>query len=362
VAEEHTPADGPPARTPEEVRPKGQASLAQMLVIGLVASVAGVALGLLIDWFPTPAAAQAGTIDTLYDVLVIVSVPVFVLVMVVVLFSVWKFRQRPGEELADGPPIHGNTLLEVVWTAIPAILLVALCSYAYVALRDIEQAQANEMRVNVIGQQFTWTFEYPQAGGPPVRSNELYLARGRPVYFAVRSRDVIHDFWVPNFRMKIDAVPGIETYYRITPDRVGDYPVVCAELCGLGHAFMRQTAHVVEPADFGRWLQRQRGSGRPTESSGRPDGRQIFSTGTSTATACGSCHRLADADTSGTTGPNLDEALRGADAAKIRRDIVDPNAEIARGFEPGIMPAYGKTLSGPELQALVRYLERVTNR
>jgi cytochrome c oxidase subunit 2 len=247
-----------PARTPEEVRPPGQASLAQMLLIGFVASAAGVALGILIDWFPTPASTQADRIDTLYDVLVIASVPVFVLVVLVVLFSVWKFRQRPGEELADGPPIHGNTMLEVIWTAIPAVLLVALCSYAYVVLVDIEEARADEMRVEVIGQQFTWTFEYPQPGGRPIRSNELYLPQGRPVYFDVRSRDVIHDFWVPAFRMKIDAVPGIRTYTRVTPSRLGNFPVVCAELCGLGHAFMRQTARVVEPEAFSRWLEGQR--------------------------------------------------------------------------------------------------------
>jgi cytochrome c oxidase subunit 2 len=82
-----------------------------------------------------------------------------------VLFSVWKFRMRPGEEQLDGPPIHGNTRLEVIWTAIPAIVLVALCSYAWVELTNIEAAQPDEMRVNVTGQQFAWTFEYPQPGG-----------------------------------------------------------------------------------------------------------------------------------------------------------------------------------------------------
>ncbi len=258
MAEERNGTGGPQARSPQEVRPPGQASLAQMLTIGVVASIAGVALGLAIDWFPVQASAEGERIDTLYDVLVIASVPVFVLVTVVVLFSVWKFRQRPGEELADGPPIHGNTRLEIIWTAIPAILLVALCSYAYIVLRDIEDAQANRMRVNVVGQQFAWTFEYPQAGGRSLRTTELYLPQGRPVEFYVRSRDVIHDFWVPAFRMKIDAVPGIETTYTVTTTRMGDFPIVCVELCGLGHAFMRQTAHVVPPATFSRWLGDQR--------------------------------------------------------------------------------------------------------
>jgi cytochrome c oxidase subunit II len=246
MAEEETTREGARTKSPEEVRPKGQASIAQMIIIGAIASALGIALGLIINWFPTPASTQAEKIDTLYDVLIIVSVPVFVLVTVVVLFSVWKFRMRPGEELADGPPIHGNTRLEVIWTAIPAIVLVALCTYAYVTLTDLEEAKAGEQRINVYGQQFAWTFEYPQgAGKKPVLSNQLYLKENQPVRFFVKAKDVIHDFWVPAFRMKIDAVPGITTDYRVTPNRIGNYPVVCAELCGLGHSVMRSTAHVV---------------------------------------------------------------------------------------------------------------------
>ena len=102
----------------------------------------GIALGLLIDWFPPQATEEAEQIDTLWDVLIICSVPVFVLVMVVVLYCVWRFRMRPGEEDKDGPPIHGNTRLEIIWTAIPAIILVALCSYSYVVLTDVEEADA----------------------------------------------------------------------------------------------------------------------------------------------------------------------------------------------------------------------------
>jgi cytochrome c oxidase subunit II len=233
-----------------------------MLIIGAIASAIGIALALAIDWFPLAASSQARQVDDLYDVLLIASVPVFVLVEVVVLFCVWKFRMKPGEELKDGPPIHGNTSLEVIWTVIPAMLMFGLSAYSYVVLVDMERKPPREMIVNVTGQQFTWTFEYPGmgAGGKPLRSDELYLAKGRPVEFHVRSKDVIHDFWVPQFRLKIDAVPGITTKYRVNPTRAGDYPVVCAELCGLGHATMRQDAHVLTAEGFRRWATRQRGS------------------------------------------------------------------------------------------------------
>jgi cytochrome c oxidase subunit II len=229
-----------------------------MLIIGVVASAIGIAVALSIDWFPKVASTQAEDIDTLFDVLLIASVPVFVLVEVVVLFSVWKFRMRPGEELKDGPPIHGNTLLEVIWTAIPALTLVGLCAYAYIVLQDIEESSRGELVVNVTGEQFAWTFEYPgRDGGPKVRSDQLYLPEGEKVKFNVRSKDVIHDFWVPEFRQKIDAVPGITTHYRITPNRLGAYPVVCAELCGLGHSTMRQTVHVLPAPDFESWMSRK---------------------------------------------------------------------------------------------------------
>src|SRR5215217_27584 len=114
----------------------GRRHLLPLLVIGGIASACGIALGLLIDWFPTQASAEGKQIDTLWDVLIIVSVPIFVLVMTVVLYSVWRFRMRPGEELQDGPPIHGNTRLEIVWTLIPALLILGLCVYAYAVLDD----------------------------------------------------------------------------------------------------------------------------------------------------------------------------------------------------------------------------------
>jgi cytochrome c oxidase subunit 2 len=198
-----------------------------------------------------------------------------------------------------------------------------------------------------------------------VKSNQLYLAEGRPVHFHVRALDVIHDFWVPAFRMKIDAVPGLETKYRVTPDRLGTYPVVCAELCGLGHAVMRSSAHVVTPAAFKAWLADRKApaAGAAAGGGAKPEAQKLFTDGNGTATACGSCHTLADAGTNGTTGPDLDKALKGEDAAFIRESIVKPDAAIAPGFQAGIMPKnYGDTLSPDELDALVTYLSKVSGK
>jgi cytochrome c oxidase subunit 2 len=333
----------------------------ELLVIGLIASILGIALGLLIDWFPTQATEEGERVDTLWDVLVIFSVPVFVLVQTVVLYCVWRYRMRPGDELRDGPPIHGNTRLEIIWTAIPAILLVTLCSYSYVVLRDVEDADANALNVRVVGQQFTWTFYYQDPSGKTFASPQLYVPTGRQIKFTVQSDDVIHDFWVPAFRLKIDAVPGINTSLRATPKKIGEYPVVCAELCGIGHSAMRQTAHVVTPEDFRGFLERQgrpEGQAAPEEGGAAPDGKTVF-----TESGCGGCHALADARTTGGTGPNLDEVLPDKNAAFIEKSIVDPNAEIAKGFSPDIMPQqFGQTLQPAELDALVKYLDEVAGK
>ena len=344
--------------------------LRRMLLIGALASAGGIALALLIDWFPTAASTQAGPIDTLWDVLLIVSVPIFVLVETVVLYCVWRFRMRPGEENEDGPPIHGNTRLEVIWTAVPAILLVLLCAYAYVVLVDIEEAKADrELPVRVVGEQFTWTFYYRGPGGREISSNQLYLPANQHVLFKVQSKDVLHDFWVPAFRMKIDAVPGIDTHIRVdTTDRLGEFPVVCAELCGLGHSVMRQSAHVVPREEFDRWLaergreaQAGAGGGGGGGGGGEADGKAIFTS--AQPTACSTCHRLADAQSTSTAGPNLDEVLPDLSEDEIRESIADPNATIAEGYSPGIMPVgYEDSLSDEQLDALVEYLAEVSGK
>ena len=361
---------------PQESTPRRERkrTVQQMVVVGVIATAIGIAIGLTIHWFPPADSTQADKIDTLWDVLIIATVPVFVLVTVIVCFSVIEFRMRPGEENLDGPPIHGNTRLEVIWTAIPAILIVGLVTYAYVVMRDIEEAPAagNERVVTVTGQQFTWSFAYNE-GGKKFTTPQLYLPAGKSVKFDVKSKDVIHDFWVPDFRMKIDAVPGITTHYRVTPKNpaaIGDHAIVCAELCGLGHAFMRQTAHILAPAAFDKWVQKM--TAKPAAGGGGGGGggaavnaKQIFTSGNADtgATACATCHTLADAGAKGQVGPDLDKVLKGKDAAFIKESILTPDKVIAPGYQPGVMPPnFGDTLSAEQVDALVKYLSQVTNK
>jgi cytochrome c oxidase subunit II len=374
ASEEKTAPPAPASeRLANDMRP---ASVLPIAAIAVIASLLGVGLGLLIDWFPVAAATQADQVDTLYDVLIIASVPMFVLVVSVVLYNAIHFRMRPGQENMDGPPIHGNTKLEVIWTIIPAVMMLGLCTYAYAIMVDAEDAPAaagggapKELKVDVVGEQFTWTFFYPsdQSGGKAISSPQLYLPKDRSVEFRVRAKDVLHDLWVPAFRWKIDAVPGIVTKFRVTPTRLGNYEVVCAELCGLGHAVMRQSAHVLDGGEFDKWLEDKR-AGKPEGgggaggaaaggTTGGADGKEVF-----TASGCGNCHTLADAGTSGSVGPDLGKVLKGKDAAFIEESVVDPGKEVAKGFPDGVMPPdFGEKLSPEELDALVKYLEEATN-
>jgi cytochrome c oxidase subunit II len=238
-----------------------QRHLILTIVAAVVAIAIGVVLSYVIHWFPVQASAQAKNTDRLYHVLVDASIPIFVLVVTVVLYCAWQFRMKPGEELKDGPPIHGNTRLEVVWTTIPAVILLALVSYSFVVLHDNEKKPAREINVGVTAEQFAWTFQYPPSvtGGKPIEADQLYLPKGESVKFDLHSKDVIHAFWIPAFRLQEDVVPGITTHWRATPIRLGTYPIVCNLLCGVGHSLMRSKVHVLPEAQFHEWLKAHAG-------------------------------------------------------------------------------------------------------
>ena len=161
----------------------------------------------------------------------------------------------PDDDDADGPPIHGHTGIEILWTAVPAILVTAIGIISAVVLARNGEAGTRPLEVQAIGQQFAWKFVYSDY--EDVETGELVLPVGREARFTMTAVDVIHSFWVPNFGQKMDAVPGIETSILVTPDRTGEFAVVCTELCGLGHATMRAKARVVTPAEFDAWVEEE---------------------------------------------------------------------------------------------------------
>ena len=221
-----------------------------LAVLAIIIGGITVATALLIDWIPLQASEQAPRVDGLMWFVVWASCAIFTLVAVVLVYSAWRFRAAPGDE-SDGPPVHGNTKLEIIWTVVPTILLVVMAVWAYVVLSDNEALASDRLVVNVTAQQFAWDFAYPDGN---VGSGDLRVPVGRQVELKMRSKDVIHDFYVKEFRVKQDVVPGITTRLVFNPTRVGTFQVICAELCGVGHGVMRARVVVMEPAAYDAWL------------------------------------------------------------------------------------------------------------
>jgi cytochrome c oxidase subunit 2 len=237
-----------------------------------------------IHWNGTEASSQAHEIDTLLNVMIILSCFVFSIVLVMLGYCIWKYRVKPGDE-SDGEPIHGNTKLEIAWTVIPTVIVLFGAIYSWIVLGDIESEASDALHIDVTAQQYEWTFNYPQANGKVVSSKILEVPDDRQLSLHLTSLDVLHSFWVPEWRIKRDLVPAgpggndVDNTVVVTPDRVGTYNVVCTELCGFGHATMRALVKVVPPDEYESWLNHQ------PEVKPVPGGPSGSSTGTSSQSA-----------------------------------------------------------------------------
>jgi cytochrome c oxidase subunit II len=218
----------------------------------LFAVIVGIstAIALLIDWLPTAAAEQADRTDTLMWFLIWCSIIIFSGVTTVMVYALWKFRAPPGDQ-SDGPPLHGSTRLEVIWTVLPTILLAVVAVWAYLVLTENEALADDRLEINVAAEQFAWSYTYPQQ---QVESGDLRVPVDRQIRLRMRSQDIIHSWFVNEFRVKQDVVPGITTYITFNPTRTGTFQVICAELCGVGHGVMRSRIIVMEPGEYDQWL------------------------------------------------------------------------------------------------------------
>jgi cytochrome c oxidase subunit 2 len=321
-----------------------------LLGIGVLAGVIATAVALLLPWLPHPASKERVRIDFVTWFTVGICIAIFAIVAAVLLYSVYRFRAAPDDD-SDGPPIHGNTGLEIVWTLIPTVLVTAIGIVSAVVLAKNDAQAKDTLNINVTAQQFAWTFAYPDAKN--LTSGTLRLPVNRSVELHFESKDVIHSFWVQEFGQKQDTVPGIDTQLHITPTKVGTYPVICTELCGLGHAVMRTEAVVMPQDAFDKWVRDQ------TKATGSSD------TGTAGAAVfknngCGACHTLTAAKATGKVGPDLDKLPQYAKTAGqdlgdfIRQSVVQPNDYVEPGFPKNTMPPFA--LPKPQLDALVQYL------
>lgn len=247
----------PSTETEHSEHPKLQSTNTRHFIyVGIGVVVVSVVLYLLLlGALPLPAVAseQAITIDWLFQAHMMLLAFLFALVMVFMVYAVAVFRRRKGED-GDGEHFEGNTPLEIAWTVIPLLLVLIFGYIGVVTLNEVTHARDNELQVDVQGSQWTWLFTYPDTG---VVTDELVLPVDQPALMMLRSSDVLHSFWVPEFRVKQDVVPGQDQELRFTPTLEGEYDLVCAEMCGLNHYAMVKPVRIVSQAEYTAWMGEQ---------------------------------------------------------------------------------------------------------
>lgn len=198
------------------------------------------------------ASSQATLIDNLIGTHIWLIAAAGALVLVIMCYAMVVFRARPGEEELEGDHFHGNYALEVVWTVAPLVVVGYFAVLGTQVLAEVTAEQPDEMTVEVTGLQWAWRFAYPSEG--EFQSTQMVVPVNQPLLLSMEAEDVLHSFWVVEWRVKEDLVPGIKTELRVTPTEVGEFKLRCAELCGLRHAYMLADVKVVTREEYDAWV------------------------------------------------------------------------------------------------------------
>ncbi len=300
--------------------------------------------------FPEQASTIAPQVDALLFFLIGLSLFFSLLIAGLIVVFMVRYRRRPGGDHV--PDIHGSLALEGLWTAIPFVLAMTVFFWGASIFATMQRPPDNALEVHVVGKQWMWKLQHMEGRR---EINELHVPVGRAVKLLMTSEDVIHSFYVPEFRVKQDAVPGRYSSIWFEATKPGTYHLFCAEYCGTLHSGMIGRIVAMEPAAFEAWLGgRQAGANVPIE----VDGEGIFR-----AQGCGTCHR---ADGSG-QGPALQGVFGKtvtlasgqtlvADEGYLRESILDPNAQIVAGYT-SVMPTFQGLLSEEDVMRLIAYVK-----
>lgn len=307
-------------------------------------------------WIPEVASNLASKVDGVLLVITIMSVVFFILITVLLVYFSIKYRRRSEND--ETPYITGSEPLEIIWTVIPSILLIVLFIYGYVVYMDMRTPPEDAVDINVVGKQWLWEFDYYNG---KKTLNELYVEQNVPVRMVMRADDVLHSFFVPQFRVKQDIVPGRYTQLWFTPTKVGTFDLFCAEYCGTGHSMMIAKVNVLSPEAYEIWENGLPGDDGAAVSGLTPVelGEKIYN-----EKGCNACHSL---DGSVVLGPSFkglygreveleDGTTVAADENYIQRSILEPQAEMVKGFQP-VMPSFKGILSEDDIAALIAYMK-----
>jgi cytochrome c oxidase subunit 2 len=302
------------------------------------------------------ASRTTGQVDALFLFITLVSLFFFLLVEGLLIYFAVKYRRRKGEEAAETPDIRSHFLLETLWVLIPSLVVVAFFYYGYIVFQDIRAPVPGATDIHAVGRQWLFEFRYPDGSSS---INELRVPVGKPVKLILSADDVLHNFFIPAYRIKQDMVPGQYTTLYLHPDKAGEYEILCAEYCGVGHSSMRARLVVMEPAEYEKWRE-----GKTTAAAGSlaEQGKELVS-----RSGCLGCHAVEGKEKVGPSFGGVfgrktlfeDGTSLIADEEYLRESIYDPKARIVKGY-PAVMPTYKGTLSPDDVTAVIAYLKSLS--
>ncbi len=301
-----------------------------------------------LPFFPVEASNFAGNVDSLFSFILLTCLFFAVIVTLLIIFAAIKFRRRSEGEV--GNTVEGNTALEIGWTLIPLVLAIAMFAWGAVIYVHFRTAPQNTLDIYVVGKQWMWKLQQPN-GRKEI--NELHVPVNRDIKLIMGSEDVIHNFYVPAFRVKMDVVPGRYNTLWFRPTKVGKYHFFCSQYCGTNHAIMGGWVTVQDPADYAAWLSDEGGDLNPASA-----GEKLF-----TQLACATCH-IANGtgrapSLNGLYGAKVllaDGSTVTADEAYIRESIVQPKAKIVAGYQP-VMPTFQGLVTEEQILNLTAYIK-----
>jgi cytochrome c oxidase subunit 2 len=297
----------------------------------------------------------AGQVDDVFIFITLLGLFFFIITQGCLIYFAWKYRRKRRGEPAETPHITGSHLLETICVVIPSLAVLAIFLYGYLVYRDIRTPPPDAVEIQVTARQWLYQFTYPD-GRTAV--NEVRVPVGKPVKFLLKSADVLHGFYLPDFRVKQDILPGAYTYLWLQPEKEGRYDIFCTQYCGTGHSLMRAVMIVMSREEYEHWAKQEE---KPETLSLTKKGEELME-----HSGCLACHSL---DGTPKVGPTL-KGLYGrkvtltdgksvmADESYIRESILEPNAKVVRGFPP-VMPTFQGILKDEDITAVIAYIKTV---
>lgn len=295
-------------------------------------------------------------VDTAFMVIIGISVLLLILVTIVMIYFIIRYNKKRHPKAVD---IHGSNLLELIWTLIPTVLVLLMFWYGYIGYVPMKQVPEDAIEITVTGRMWSWTFEYDNGR----KSDKLIVPHNKPIKLDLVSQDVLHNLYIPAFRIKEDVVPGGDNYMWFVAQKKGSYDILCAEYCGLRHSYMITKLEVVSPEEYEEWYVLP-----PDSMMNQVD----LWYDVTRANGCIGCHSTDGSKLVGSTFKNLygsekvvvadgEEKTIIVDKPYLRRSIYDPNAEVVKGYMVGIMPNYTNQISDEDVEKIILYIKSLSD-